>query len=59
MQNPNVTGTQAFVEFSNFTLTFGTGSRASTHFGTQAINGVVAQCDWGDGSRDCRVAVVD
>ena len=58
-QNPSVTGVQAFVEFSNFTLTFGMGSRASTHFGTQAINGVVAQCDWGYESRDCKVAIVD
>jgi hypothetical protein len=58
-QNPTVAGTQAFVEFSNFTLKFGMGSRASTHFGTQAINGVVAQCDWGNQSRDCKVAIVD
>jgi|HubBroStandDraft_1064217.scaffolds.fasta_scaffold15722_2 hypothetical protein len=58
-QNPSVAGTQAVVEFSNFTLTFGMGSRASTHFGTQAINGVVAQCDWGYESRDCKVAIVD
>src|SRR5271154_2651447 len=57
-QNPAVAGTQAFVEFSNFTLKFGMGSRASTHFGTQAINGVVAQCDWGNQSRDCKVAIV-
>jgi hypothetical protein len=59
MQSPSVTGTQAFVEFSNFTLTFAMGSRASTHFGTQAINGVVARCDWGYESRDCKVAIVD
>jgi hypothetical protein len=58
-QTPSVTGAQAFVEFSNFTLTFGMGSRASTHFGTQAINGVVAQCDWGYESRDCKVTIVD
>jgi hypothetical protein len=57
-QSPSITGAQAFVEFSNFTLTFGMGSRASTHFGTQAINGVVAQCDWGE-SRDCKIAIVD
>ncbi len=59
MRNPSVTGVQAFVEFSNFTLTFPTGSRASTHFGTQAINGVVSHCDWGTESRDCKVAIVD
>jgi hypothetical protein len=60
-QNPSVTGTQAFVEFSNFTLTFGKGSRASTHFGTQAINGVVAVCDrpWSRESSDCKIAIVD
>ena len=60
-QNPSVTGTQAFVEFSNFTLKFGMGSRASTHFGTQAINGVVAKCDrpWSRESSDCKVAIVD
>jgi hypothetical protein len=60
-QSPSVTGAQAFVEFSNFTLTFGTGSRASTHFGTQAINGVVARCEraWGQESSDCKVAIVD
>ncbi len=61
MQNPSVTGAQAFVEFSNFTLAFATGSLASTHFGTQAINGVVARCDrpWSHESSDCRVATVD
>jgi hypothetical protein len=60
-QNPSVTGTQAFVEFSNFTLSFGMGSRASTHFGTQAINGVVAKCErpGSHESSDCKVAVVD
>jgi hypothetical protein len=58
-QTPSVTGAQAFVEFSNFTLTFGMGSRATTHFGTQAINGVVAECDWGYESRDCKVTIVD
>jgi hypothetical protein len=60
-QNPIVTGTQAFVEFSNFTLAFGMGSRASTHFGTQAINGVVAKCDrpWSRESSDCKIAIVD
>jgi hypothetical protein len=60
-QNPSVTGAQAFVEFSNFTLTFAMGSRASTHFGTQAINGVVAKCErpWSHESRDCKIAIVD
>jgi hypothetical protein len=58
-QNPSAMGAQAFVEFSNFTLTFGTGSRASTHFGTQAINGVVAKCDWGHESSDCKIAISD
>jgi hypothetical protein len=60
-QSPTVTGAQAFVEYSNMTLTFGKGSKASTHFGTQAINGVVANCDrpWSHESSDCRVAVVD
>jgi hypothetical protein len=60
-QNPSITGAQAFVEFSNFTLTFGMGSRAGTHFGTQAINGVVAKCErpWSRESSDCKVAIVD
>jgi hypothetical protein len=60
-QNPLITGAQAFVAFSNFTLTFGVGSRASTHFGTQAINGVVAKCEppWSHESSDCRVAIAD
>jgi hypothetical protein len=60
-QNPSVTGAQAFVEFSNFTLKFAKGSRASTHFGTQAINGVVAECErpWSHESSDCKVATVD
>jgi hypothetical protein len=60
-QNATVTGAQAFVEFSNFTLAFGTASRASTHFGTQAINGVVAQCErpWSHESSDCKIAIVD
>jgi hypothetical protein len=59
--SPSATGTQAFVEFSNFTLTFGAGSRASTHFGTQPINGVVAKCEraWGYESSECKVAIVD
>jgi hypothetical protein len=59
--NPSVTGAQAFVEYSNFTLTFGMTSHASTHFGTQAINGVVAKCErpWSRESSDCKVAIVD
>jgi hypothetical protein len=60
-QSPSVTGAQAFVRFSNFTLTFAMGSRASTHFGTQAINGVIAKCErpWSRESSDCRIAIVD
>ena len=53
--NPNVTGA-AYVEFSNFTLTFG--SPASAHFGPQAIHGVVERCgppSWN--SHPCAVAV--
>ncbi len=59
--NPSITGAQAFVEFSNFTLTFGPGSLASSHFGTQAINGVVAHCErpWTRDSSDCKLAVVE
>lgn len=60
-QSPSVAGAQAFVEFSNFTLAFATGSRASAHFGTQAINGVVSRCElaWGLDSADCKIAIVD
>ena len=60
-QNATIAGAQAFVEFSNFTLTFDTGSPASTHFGTQSINGVVAKCErpWDGPSGDCKVMVVD
>jgi hypothetical protein len=59
--SPSVTGAQAFVEYSNFTLTFGNMSRASTHFGTQAINGVIARCErpWSYEPSDCKVAIVD
>jgi hypothetical protein len=59
--SPSVTGAQAVVEFSNFTLAFGTASRASTHFGTQAINGVVAKCErpWSHESSDCKIAIVE
>jgi hypothetical protein len=61
MQNPSIATAQAFVEFSNFTLTFGSTSLAATHFGTQAINGVVLQCDRprDHRSNDCRVSVVE
>jgi len=43
------------VEFSNVTLTFG--APANTHFGKQAIHGVVAHCDgpWGFPSPECTV----
>jgi hypothetical protein len=60
MLNPSATGVQAVVEFSNFTLTFADKSLASSHFGTQAINGVVARCEgpWGHQS-SCKVAVVE
>jgi hypothetical protein len=56
-----ITGAQAFVEFSNFTLSFDSGSHASTHFGTQAINGVVAKCErpWLRQPGGCKVAIVD
>ena len=57
--SPSVAGPQAVVAFSNFTLTFDPKSRASTHFGTQAINGVVSHCDWGYEARDCKIAIVD
>lgn len=45
----------ANVTFSNFTLSFG--PKASGHFGTQAIHGVVLRCDgpWGIDSKECRV----
>jgi hypothetical protein len=61
MQNTSLTTAQAFVEFSNFTLTFAAGSHASTHFGVQAINGVVAACErpWKGESSDCKVETVD
>lgn len=60
-QNPTATGVQTVVEFSNFTLTFGATSRASAHFGTQAINGVVSRCErpWSRVSGDCKVVIVD
>jgi hypothetical protein len=60
-ESASITGAQAFAEFSNFTLTFDTGSLASTHFGTQAINGVVAKCErpWDKTSGDCKVTVVE
>lgn len=59
MQNPSITSPQGFVQFSNFTLKFG--SPANTHFGTQAINGAVARCEspWNHDTSDCRVSVVE
>jgi hypothetical protein len=56
-----VVGAQAVVEFSNFTFTFNTGARAISHFGAQAINGVVSQCErlWSPASTDCRVEIVE
>jgi hypothetical protein len=56
-----VTGAQSVVEFSNFTLTFGAGSKASTHFGMQAINGVVDRCErpWSRESNDCKLELVN
>jgi hypothetical protein len=59
--NPGIATTQSIVQFSNFTLQFATGSLASGHFGTQAINGVVSRCDgpWDRDSSDCRVALVE
>jgi len=61
MENPSIAGTQAFVQFSNFTLTFAAGSHASTHFGSQAINGVVVACEspFSPGSNDCKMEVVE
>jgi hypothetical protein len=61
VENPSITTAQAFVEFSNFTLQFPSGSPASTHFGTQAINGVVARCERrsNHASNDCRVAAIE
>lgn len=53
--NPNVSGA-AYVQLSNFTLTFG--APASTHFGPQAIHGVVTRCGpprWE--SQPCKVTV--
>jgi hypothetical protein len=57
----SVTGVQTVVEFSNFTLTFGPTSKAATHFGMQAINGVVARCErpWTRVSNDCELDLVD
>jgi hypothetical protein len=57
----SATGTQTIVEFSNFTLTFGSGSLASSHFGMQAINGVVARCErpWTNESNDCRLKIIE
>lgn len=60
-QSAAIAGPQAFVEFSNFTLSFAAESLASVHFGTQAINGVVTRCErpWAHQSGDCKVAIVD
>jgi hypothetical protein len=60
-QNSSITGPQAFVEFSNFTLAFGSSSPASSHFGTQAINGVINRCESlrTQASSDCTVSIVD
>ena len=59
--NPGISTAQAIVQFSNFTLQFASGSLASGHFGTQAINGVVSRCDgpWDRDSNDCRVELVE
>lgn len=55
--NPGVPGVP-YVEFSNFTLTFG--SPASSHFGPQAIHGVVARCGPpGWDSRPCAVSLAE
>jgi hypothetical protein len=61
MQNASITTPQAFIDFSNFTLKFGTSSPASSHFGAQAINGVVSRCasPRNRESGACRVAVVE
>ncbi len=61
MQNSSITGAQAFVKFSNFTLIFG--PPADTHFGPQPINGVVSSCEgpeapWNHEPSDCTVSVV-
>ncbi len=60
-REPSTTTVQTIVQYSNFTLTFDAGSKASTHFGTQAINGVVARCDdpWNRESKDCKLDVVE
>ena len=59
--NPAIAGTQSFVQFSNFTLTFASTSHAATHFGSQAINGVVVTCQspFNVNSNDCKVSVVE
>lgn len=45
------------VKFSNFTMAFGPKAKASSHFGTQAIHGVVLRCagPWERISKDCAV----
>lgn len=49
----------AYVAYSNFTLTFEPGSHASSHFGSQAIHGVVERCGAPSGreSHACEVTV--
>ena len=46
----------ADVKFSNITIAFGL--PASSHFGTQAIHGVVVRCggQWGHDAKDCTLA---
>jgi hypothetical protein len=57
--NPATTTAQAVVKFSNFTLSFASGSPASSHFGTQAVNGVVVRCHrpWSTEPNDCGVQI--
>jgi hypothetical protein len=52
---------QAFVTFANFQLKFTDTGHASTHFGSQAINGVVTKCAhaWNPESEDCRLQVAN
>jgi hypothetical protein len=45
------------VKYSNFTMAFAAGAKASGHFGTQPIHGVVVKCagPWEHQSKDCSV----
>jgi len=54
---PSGTPGAAYVEYSNFEMMFG--PKASGHFGTQAIHGVIVRCDapWELQSHDCEVTV--